>query len=281
MSYLAGVQSGPTQAGQRVVVSGVEKIGKTTLALGAPRPLLVPMEIGFAQFPQHKTPMVTSWEGIEQLCGEIINAASARRFMFQTVVWDTGTALERLIHDKVLRTDPNYGKKNTKGLTMEAALGGYGKAYQFANELFGHFLSWCDIMAYQYGINIVITNHVFAARVVDPASGEYDTWDLLLHSPKNQRNYGKREMLTQWADLVGFLHEPQHVIVGNSGEKQTLMRAVSSNRGRVIAVDRTPAWVAGNRYRMTGEIPIPPVNGWNYLADAIYKASGIDIFNRD
>jgi hypothetical protein len=97
-----------------------------------------------------------------------------------------------------------------------------------------------------------------------------------LHSPKNQKNYGKREMVTQWADLVGFLHEPLFITKG-----QTLNQASSMNQGRVLAVDRTPGYVAGNRYGMTGTIPIPRVNGWNAVAHAIHAASGIDIFNRD
>jgi hypothetical protein len=57
--------------------------------------------------------------------------------------------------------------------------------------------------------------HVFAAKMIDPAFGEFDSWDLLLHSPKNNKNYGKREMLTQWADLVGFLHEPFFITKGD------------------------------------------------------------------
>lgn len=278
MSILGNVQFGQTQAGQRIVISGVEKSGKTTLACNAPRALLVPMEMGFGAMAIPKTPLLDNLNDVFGLCEELCTAAHNRKLPYRSIVWDSATALERLIHDYVLRSDPTYAKKNAKALTMEAALGGYGKAYLYANELFARFTRYCDILAFQFGVTSIITCHVFAARVTDPAYGEYDTWDLLLHSPKNQRNYGKREMITQWADMVGFLHEPVHVIVN---DKQQLSRAVSANRGRVLAVDRTPGYVAGNRYGLTGEISIPPVGGWNYLADAIYKRSGIDVYNRD
>jgi hypothetical protein len=39
---------------------------------------------------------------------------------------------------------------------MESALGGYGKAYNFANELFGNSFR-CDELAFYGGINIVLT----------------------------------------------------------------------------------------------------------------------------
>ncbi|HEX8349643.1 MAG TPA: hypothetical protein VF598_06765, partial [Hymenobacter sp.] len=116
----------------------------------------------------------------------------------------------------------------------------------------------------------------FAAKVVDPAFGEYDTWDILLHSPKNQKTYGKREMLTQWADLVGFLHEPMYVTEG-----KTMNKGISANQGRVLAMTRTPGWVAGNRFGVVNSIALPKDNGWNYLAQEIFQASAIDVFNRD
>lgn len=275
-SILSEVSSGIAKVGQRIVISGVEKVGKTTLACSAPRALLVPLEIGYASMGVPKTPMLTSFEAVMQLLEEIKGASQRGQFAPMSIVFDSATALERLIHESVLQRDPAYQNKNAKALTMEAALGGYGKAYQFANELFDKFTKACDELAVYGGINIVITCHVFAAKVIDPAYGEYDTWDLLLHSPKNQKNYGKREMITQWADMVGFLHEPLFVTKG-----ENLSQATSMNRGRVLAVDRTPGYVAGNRYGASGLIPIPPVNGWNYLANAIYNASGIDVFNRD
>lgn len=279
MSIMGSITNGAPKTGQRIVISGVEKVGKTTLACNTPRPLLVPMEMGFASQTCHKTKVIESFEEVLSFMGEVGPLWSRNQFPFQSIVFDSATALERLIHDNVLRSDPAYVKNNAKGVTMESALGGYGKAYMRANELFGRFTDACDQLAIHAGINIIITCHVFAAKVIDPAYGEYDTWDLLLHSPKNQKNYGKREMITQWADMVGFLHEPIFVMKTEKGE--TLKRGVDQEKGRVIAVDRSPGWVAGNRYGISGEIPIPSVNGWNYLAQKIFDARGIDMFNRD
>jgi len=276
MGILDYVNHSSQRTGIRAVISGVEKVGKTTLACSAPRALLVPLEQGFAGVSINKTPMLEAFSDVLTLLDEIIAKCQQKQFPYQTLAFDSATALERLIHDAVLRSDPQFVKGNKKALTMEAALGGYGKAYQYANELFNQFLQRCDYLAVNHAVNIILTCHVFAAKVVDPTAGEYDTWDLLLHSPKNQKSYGKREMLTQWADVVGFLHEPLYVTEG-----KTLNKAISANKGRVLALNRTPGYVAGNRYGVASDIAIPREKGWNYLAHEIYQSCGLDFYNRD
>lgn len=274
-SMLASVTEGTTQTGQRIVIAGVEKIGKTTLACNAPKPLLVPLEVGYAAMSIPKTRVPANYGEVMGLIAEVKAASMAGTFPAKTLIFDTGTALERLIDLQTIEDDP---KSKTKRLTMETAHDGYGKAYAHSNQLFDNFLKALDELAIYGGINIIITAHVFASRGIDPIHGEYDTYDLLLHSPKNNKSHGKREMLTQWADLVGLLYEPMFITKGDGDQ---LARGQSMNRGRVLGVSRTPGYVAGNRYGINGEIPIPAQNGWNALALAIYNASGIDLGNHN
>ena len=120
-----------------------------------------------------------------------------------------------------------------------------------------------------------MTCHVFPAKLLDPITGEYDSWDLQLYSPKNQKTFGKREMLTRWADCIGFLYEPMYI---SEGDK--INKGVSANKGRVLGVSRTPNYIAGNRFGMHGEIPIPEKDGWNHFANAIYQSSNVNVFNK-
>lgn len=272
-SMLGSVTTGISKMGQRLVISGVEKIGKTTLACGAPGALLVPMEVGYAAMPIPKTRVPQNFGEVLGLVEEVKQNTIRGNRPCETLIFDTGTALERIIDLQTIADDP---KSQQKKLTMETAHDGYGKAYAHSNMLFDRLLKALDELAIYGGINIIITAHVFASRGIDPIHGEYDTWDLLLHSPKNNKSHGKREILTQWADLVGLLYEPVFI---TKGEGETLSKASSLNRGRVLGVSRTPGYVAGNRYGLNGEVPIPKENGWNALAYAIYNASGIDIGN--
>lgn len=280
MSILGTITNKPATRGQRIVVAGVEKVGKTTFAIGAPNVLYIPFEMGLApnsdvaRIPK----IIETFEETIALLDEITAQAMANKFPFQTIVVDSVTAVERLIHDYVLRCDPKYNKKNNKDLSMTSAHGGYGKAYEIANQHFERILGYFDAFVIHRAINVVLTCHVAPTVVLDPNSGEFHMWDLLLHSPKNGKTYGKREILTQWADMVGFLYEP--VFVSKAGEGERLSRAVSQNKGRVLGVQRTPSYVAGNRYGLTDELAIPLDQSWNYLANAIYQAKAIDLFKR-
>jgi hypothetical protein len=278
MSILANVTTGISRTGLRIVIAGQEKMGKTTLCAGAPGALLIPLEVGFGGVNVSKTPMLQTWEEVTALMAEIITLAQRGQFKYKTIVFDSGTALERHIHDAVIRRDPGFRAGGKKVITMESAHGGYGKAYNLANEEFDQFLQQCDLLAVYAGINIVITCHVFSSKIMDPTSGEYDSWDLLLHSPKNQKTYGKRERITQWADIVGFLYEPIFV-----SKSENMTKAVSQNKGRMLGFSRTPSYVAGNRFGINVEVgvPAPPANGWNYtLGQALHHFAGIDVFTR-
>lgn len=269
MSMLSTITQGTKVEGVRMVIAGNEKIGKTTLTCDAPNPLLVPLEIGYTGIKIPKTQFIQTFAQVDSLLNEIIGHCQAGSFPYQTLIFDSCTALERMIHDEIISMDSG------KAPTMESALGGFGKAYTFSNEKFDRFLKKCDWLAAMCGINIIFTCHVFAAKLIDPNNGEYDSWDLLLHSPKNQKTYGKREIITQWADIIGFLHEPIFVTKG-----ENMNKGVSANKGRMLGLSRTPSYVAGNRFGVEGEISIPKDGGWNHLAQAIYNSSGIDIFKR-
>lgn len=275
-SILSTITSGINHnEGVRIVIAGQEKVGKTTLSCDAPNALLVPLEIGYKSIAIHKTAMLQTYREVEALILEMEQLCKIGQFPFKSIIFDSATALERMIHQSVIEMDPAYNTKNQRAVTMESALGGYGKAYTFANEKFSEFLKACDRLAVYYGINIILTCHVFAAKLIDPMNGEYDSWDLLLHSPKNQKTYGKRELITQWADIIGFLHEPMYITKGDNVSK-----GVSARKGRMLALSRTPSYVAGNRFNIEGEISIPLQDGWNHLAQVLYQSTGLDIYNR-
>jgi hypothetical protein len=278
MSFLDKVtHTANSQTGIRIVCYGPEKVGKSHLCCGAPDVLLIPLEQGYVGISCNKTPMLKTYEEVMSLLDEIIASAQKKTFKHRSLVFDSSTALERLIHDKTVRLDPQYSPGNKKTVTMDSALGGYGKAYDFSNGLFAAFLEKCDLLVEHAGINIILPTHAFADKVLDPSAGEYSSWNLLLHSPKNAKTYGKREMLCQWSDVIGFLHEPIYV----SKNSENFVQGISANKGRILGLERTPGYVAGNRLGIKGEVPIPFEQSWNYFADAIFRASGRDLYNRD
>jgi hypothetical protein len=86
-------------------------------------------------------------------------------------------------------------------------------------------------------------------------------------------------MITQWADVVGFLHEPLFVSEATKGS--SMVRGVSAGQGRVLSLNRTPGAVAKNRFGVVNPIPMPKEGGWNLFAAEVYQGSGFDCYNRD
>jgi hypothetical protein len=278
MSFLGAISAGKSQTGLRTLICGQEKMGKTTLAASMPTPLLIPMEMGYSGVDVHKTPMVNSYNEFLQVLNEITTTCQAGQFPYKTIIFDSATALERLIHEQVLLLDTNYKAGKGKTVTIDSAHGGYGRGHNMANNFFQEILRTLDSLAMYGGINVVFTCHVFAAKINDPVSGAYDSWDILLHSPMNQKAYGKRELITQWADLIGFLYEPVFVTTGEDG----MTRGISQKKGRVLGVSRSTSYSAGNRFGMEGEIPIPPPPsiGWNAVAAELHAKANLDTYTR-
>lgn len=248
--------------GIRAVIAAQEKMGKTTMLASTPKPLLVPLEEGYAGIMVDKIPKVESFENLMGFLDEFIAARGAG---YKSLCFDGAVGIERLIHDYTIRCDPS--SKGNRMASMESTHGGYGKAYNVALNHFEAFLSKCDVLS-RNGINIFIASHVFASRIQDPTSGEYDAWDLLLHSPKNNKTYGKREFLTQWADFIGFLHCKSAV-----SKNENMRMAVSLSNDRVMGVSRVPQYVAGNRYGVEGEFVVKKEQSWNYIAHQIQQAT--------
>lgn len=276
-NLLSKITTATDKTGIRVAIAGCEGVGKTSLSCGAPGVLLIPLEQGFAGQTCPHTPLIKSYDEFTGLLAEITVACQKGQFKHKSLSIDSATSLERMVHDKTLQSDGSWKTGNPKGLTMESALGGYGKAYQFADELFHKVLSTLDDLATYGGINIIFTCHVFASKVLDPTAGEYNQFDLLLHSPKNNKTSGKREMLCQWADVVGFLYEPMFV----TKTSESFSQGISKNTGRILGLERTPGYIAKNRFNMTGEIAVPREASWNYLAQAIFNGCGRDVYNRE
>lgn len=271
MIELKKIEDAP-KPGLRAVIYGVDKIGKTSLALTAPSPVFVQAERGVIPNTTNKGVLVTGYiERYEDFMGVIdglVSMCAKGELKNESIVIDSITAVERMMHEFIVR------KEKSDVATMGSAIGGFSKAYELATQMAEKLIVKLDKMAIEYGKNIILTAHQMTYKTVDPLLGEMWKTDIMLYSPKNEKSHGKREVICQWADLIcnltkapGFFDESGAVI-----------------DGRVMVVTPRDNIVAGNRYKMRSEIPLPINNdgylGWNSLADAIYKAYGIDYYTR-
>lgn len=228
----------------RMLIHGPEKVGKSTFGAEAPAPIFIRTEDGLNGIDAEAFPLAQSYQDVY----DALAALCAEQHEYRSVVVDSADWLERLIHGKVLDTDPD-GKK-----TMEAAHGGYGKAYQVALTYWREVLGALDYLNKEKGMIVIVICHSVVVQFNDPEHEPYDRYEMKLHQPKKQT--GARDMLCEWADVIGFAQRKIFVSKKDSASGDKVARGVNAGESNKLHLVGSPAFVAGNRYSLPAEIDL-------------------------
>lgn len=228
----------------RIVIHGGEKVGKSSFSSQAPRPLFLPTEEGLKGL--NATAAVEDGKARLETWGEFdaaLTYAENNLATFDSLVIDSGDWLEMLIHANIMAT---YNKPS-----MAEAAGGYGKAYLEALEYWHNVLMRLDRINKQ-GKYIIIICHSKSYLFNDPNLEPYDLWTIKLHSPKN--GGGSLELLKEWADCIMFAQIETYVseTATTKGSDTNKKHRATSTGKRLLQLDNSKAFLAGNRYGMTG-----------------------------
>ena len=120
MSLLEKIQTGRAHRPPRLLVYGVEGIGKSTFAAHSPEPIFIQTEDGLDELSRSKFPLATNYADVIGA----LNDLCAEEHGFQTVCVDSLDWLERLIWDRVSQ---DFGVRN-----IEKADGGFSRGYNHA-----------------------------------------------------------------------------------------------------------------------------------------------------
>ena len=118
MKLLEQVHSGKKPAPRRLMVYGVQGVGKSLFAANAPRPIFIQTEDGLGEIACDKFPITTSLADAIGALSELYT----EEHPYQTVVIDSLDWLERLIWAEVCR------RRNVENIEDI----GYSKGYVFA-----------------------------------------------------------------------------------------------------------------------------------------------------
>lgn len=109
-----------------IIIAGVPGIGKTTLALSAPKPLLIDLDKGVDRVETRyrtETDVVSSYEELRS------DLEKADLSPYETIVIDTGGKLLEMLKPVVIARDPKNAQTNG-----ELSLKGYGAVKKMFNE---------------------------------------------------------------------------------------------------------------------------------------------------
>ena len=248
MSLLDSVISGKqVSAPPRIVIYGYEGVGKSCWASQAPNPIFVQTEDGLKQINCNRLPLSKSYK-------DVIDALAAIRdekHDFQTVVIDSLSNLESLIHEEVCR---EYGVRS-----IEKAAGGFGKGYIEALKYWKALLDILDEINNKRSMLVILTAHVGVQPVKDPENQPYDRT-----SPDLNRLASG--LITKWADCV-FQAKQQFRVQKLTDDKAIAMAVGSEGGERVIRTIGSVAVIAKNRYDLPEYLPLD----FNAFLNAIQK----------
>lgn len=238
-SPLGAITKGVSRLPPRILLYGIEKIGKSTLGANAPKPIFVQTEDGLGQIDCDKFPVATTFEQVKVN----LEALLTQPHEYESVVVDSGDWLERLIYDHTC--------KASGVSSIELAAGGYGKGYTAALAYWREVLDMLDECRNR-GMIVIIICHAIVEKFDDPDSASYDRYSPKLHKKTSG------PLLTEWADAVLFATRKIRVAVEKEGMKK---RATATGIGkaggdRFLRCVGSPSCVAGNRYNMPDEIPL-------------------------
>lgn len=152
-----------------VIVAGVAGVGKTTLALSAPDPLLIDLENGVGRVEaRHRkdTDVVTSYE-------ELMHDLNGDLSAYKTIVIDTGGKLLEFLKPVVINENPKNGQSDGS-----LSLKGYGAVKRKFSE-FINFVKSKDkhLVVIFHATEVQLPNDIIGLRIRIEGSSRDEVWD--------------------------------------------------------------------------------------------------------
>lgn len=225
----------------RIVVHGVQGVGKSTFAANAYKPIFLPFEDGLTGIETDAFPLLTSFEQALQA----LDSLATEQHEFGTVVIDSLDWLEPLIWNKVAR---DAGKDSIEAIP-------YGKGYIEATAYWRQVLDRLGKLR-ERGMATILIAHTEVKRFDAPDMDAFDRYVLKLHR-------SAAALVVEWADVVG-LAQVETAIKKEAQGFQNRVRGVATGR-RVLRVNEAPAYIAKNRFSLPDPLPLD----WSALVGAI------------
>jgi len=241
---LRAVTKGKVIQPKRVVLYGVEGIGKSTFAANAPKPIFLGAEDGTGHLDVERFPMPETWADVLDAVRTLAN----EQHDYKTFAVDTLDWLEPLLWAHICKRD------NEKSIESY----GYGKGYVAALDEWRVFLSGLERMSKARGMHVILLAHSWIRPFKNPEGEDFDRYELKL----NAKAAG---LIKEWAGAVLFAN---YETFANKDEKTKRVKGVSTG-ARLVYTTRTAAYDAKNRDDLPESLPL----GWADFAGACEEHS--------
>lgn len=215
----------------KVVVYGVEGIGKSTFASKFPDALFVDTEGSTTRMNVARVPKPMNYPELESIIKIVANEKPCKTLVIDTIDW-----AEALVNEYLCETN---SKKSIEDF-------GYGKGYTMSAEMVKALLNKLEAVI-DAGINVVLTAHAQISKFEQPdEQGAYDRYVLKLGQKTSSKTAA---LVKEWADMVLFANYKTDVITDKNGKKR------ASGGKRVMYTTHNVAWDAKNRDGLAEMLP--------------------------
>jgi len=237
---LKSISRNDTILSPRIMLYGVEGIGKSTFAAGAPDPIFILTEDGLGSLDVEHFPIAQSLDNVM----DAIGALYAEEHPYKTVVLDSLDWLEAIIHREM---EEKYDAKDLA----------YGKGAMIAAQKWREVLDGMNALRNDKKMIVILLAHNTIKRFDSPEVEPFDRYQ-----PKLQER--SSAVVREWADAVLFANYKTIVKKDDVGFNKTVARGISSGERMLFTTER-PAYMAKNRYNLPDSIPLT----WDAFANAI------------
>lgn len=237
---LANVARGKRPAPDRILLIGVEGVGKSTFASEAPNPIFLAVEDGIRQLDVASFPEPRTYADVR----EALHVLRDDAHDFKTVVIDTVDWLEAIVWAEVCRAN--------KWESIEDP--GYGKGYVAATDTWRSLLRDLEDLRTKRGMEVILLAHALIKPFQNPSGADYSRYECAL-------NKSAAALIKQAVDTVLFATFEEWQVTADKGQVVNGMTSAKRVKGvstgeRVVHTERCAAWDAKNRYHLPPTLPL-------------------------
>lgn len=240
---LSKVVSGRVATPMRVLLYGLEGVGKSTFAASAPAAIFLGTEDGTAQLDVERFPQPTCWAHVMEAVEELTTGGHD----YQTLAIDTLDWLEPICWQHVCVTRVPPGRP--PAASIEAF--GYGKGYVEAMSFWRQLTAALERLRAERRMDIVVLAHSWIKPFKNPAGEDFDRFEMKL----NKLAAGHWR---EWSDAVLFATHDVTTYEANGRTKGITSGA------RIVHTEHDAAWDAKNRYDLPPKLPLD----WSAFVEA-------------
>ncbi len=249
MALAAVTRGRPADAPVSVLIHGVDGIGKSTFAAGAPEPVFIDTEDGCAGLGVARFPRPEVWTDVL----DAVRVLEQEDHPYRTLVIDSIDWAETLAWRDVCAA--------AKVESIEEVGGGFGKGYVAAVDRWRMLLAGLERLKRTKKMNVVLVAHTLIKAFKNPLGEDYERYQVKLHQ-------SSAALLREWCDDVLFAN---YEVIATKDPKTKRVRGVDTGN-RLLHTVWNAAWDAKNRSRLPAVIPL----GWADYWAAVQKAEPAD-----